>query len=106
MAAICTTDIWNTEPNILRPKPLSREEEVSVDMPMTEQDDEFLTEHEDVRSTHICLQRMIESALNVFHETTMVRRMEAMVEAKVVSFSENANLEASKGKKTPVYQDV
>lgn len=49
---------------------------------------------------------MIESALYVFRETTLDRRIEAIVEKIVVSLLETANNEAAKGKMKPVYKAV
>lgn len=47
---------------------------------------------------------MIESALQVFEETTTERRMEAIMETEVVNLIETANHEAAKGEQTPFYQ--
>lgn len=53
MGAIRTTDIWKGGPNMSSPGPSSLEEEVAVDMPMTDEENEFPTESEDVRTALI-----------------------------------------------------
>lgn len=49
---------------------------------------------------------MIDSAIPVFQETTLHRRIEAMAKAKVVSLLETASHEAAKGVKSTAYQAV
>lgn len=46
---------------------------------------------------------MIVSVLHVFHETTLKRRIDAMLETRVISLLETANFEATKSEKTTVY---
>lgn len=106
MASIRTTRIWNMELITPSPWPPSHKEEVAVHMPVTHKDDELLTETEGVRPTHVEIQRMIESALPVTQEATKGRRRVEMLETKVGIFLGNANQEAAKCQKIPVYQDV
>lgn len=60
----------------------------------------------DKRPTHLKMLRAIESALHVFQEANLNRRIEAMVETKVVSFLESGDREAVKYEETPVHQVV
>lgn len=49
---------------------------------------------------------MIEAALHVFQETTLVRCIETIVEIKVLRFLETVNCKAVKGKQPLVYEPV
>lgn len=53
-------------------------------MPVTDGEDEFVMKTEDVGSTCVEMQCMIESVLYAFRETTLDRRIEAVVETNVV----------------------
>lgn len=75
-------------------------------MPVTDEDEEFLMETEDMRPTHVGIQRMIGAALHVFEETTSVRRIEGIINTKVISLLETANHKGCRGQKTLVYQAV
>lgn len=60
MAFIRSTDIWSMKPIVLRPKPSSCKEEDAVDIPTTDEDDEFLVDSGHLKATNIEVQRMIE----------------------------------------------
>lgn len=85
VGAIRSTDIRNVEPTMSTPGPSSCKEEVAVDIPGGDEDDEFLLETDDLRSVHVELNRMVESSQHVFQKTILDRRTDVMVETKVVS---------------------
>lgn len=84
MAAIGTTDIWNVHHTMSISGPSSRKEDVDVDMPGTDEDDEFVIETENVQPVQVEMRRMVESALHAFQETTLDRRIEAIIKTKVI----------------------
>lgn len=75
MAALRMMDICNMKPSSSRPGPSSRKKEVAVDMPVTDEHDEFLMERKVMRRTYVDIQRMIEAAVQVFQKPTTDRQM-------------------------------
>lgn len=75
-------------------------------MVMTNEDNEFLIETLHVKPANVAMQNMIESTIQVFQESTLDCHIEAMVEAKFVSFLESGNHKTGKSKRTHVYQAV
>lgn len=106
MAAVSTTDTWNVDRIFSRPGPLSRKEEDAVDLTETDEVDEILVETENIRPTYAASQRMIELVLHVFQETTLCRRIDAMIEARAVCLLESTNREATEAEKPPVHEAV
>lgn len=66
MATIRMTHICNKKPTKSGFGPSSCREKVAVDMSVTDVDNEIVTKPEDVRPTHVEMQRTIESALHLF----------------------------------------
>lgn len=93
--AIRTADIWNVGSTMVNPRPLSCREEDATDMTVTDKDEELLIETEDVRIMHVEMQRMVESTLHVFQETTLERRIEGTIKTIFVSFYTESSLEAT-----------
>lgn len=83
------------EPTMSRSGRSSPKKEVSFSMPVTVEDDQFVTEIEEIRPTPSDMHVMIQSALHVFQETTMDRRMEKMVETEAISLFEIINQEGA-----------
>lgn len=102
MAAIRYTDIWKADPTFSRRGPSSGNENDAVDMPSTDEDDEFSMETKDLRLTNVKMQRMIMSAFYIFEEIALDRRNASMGEALLVSLLEAAHYEASKNETTPI----
>lgn len=105
-AALRTKDIWNVDPTNSRPRSLNRKEEAAADMPVTNEYHQFVMEAKYMRPTYVEMLCMINSALHVFQEVTVDRRIEEMVRAEVVSLLETANHYCGKGEKTTINQDV
>lgn len=99
MGAFHIKDVGNMATTTSRSGPSSRSKDVTVDMLMTYEDDKFIMEAEEVRPERIEMQRMTKWGLQVLQDTTMDRRMEAIVETRVVSLFENSNQDAAKSKK-------
>lgn len=89
-----------------RPLLSSRKEDDAVAVLTTDENDEFLMEPKDVRPSYVEVRRMIESALQIFEETTLERRNDTMMEIKVASLFEIATQEATKLGKIIDYLDV
>lgn len=85
MPTTCTTDIWDVNPIASRHGPSFRKEEHAVYFPTNDKDDEILTDLDEVRPTHVEVQHMIESTLQMFKETNMKSCLGVMVETKAVS---------------------
>lgn len=105
MAEIRITNIWNVISIQSRPKPVFHKKENDMDVPASNEENEFVLETEDLRPTNVEIQRMIDSALYVFQESTLNHRIGEMVETKVASLLEITYHEAAKGEKTSVYKD-
>lgn len=60
----------------------------------------------DSRLKQLQMQRMIKLVLQVFQETTMDRRIEVIVENRVVRLLETGNHEVADRGKTPIYRAV
>lgn len=60
-AATCTTGVWNVERTISSPGPLLRTKKVSVDMAMTNEQDQCVMDADD--GPHVEMQRMVDSVL-------------------------------------------
>lgn len=80
-----------------RPGLLSSTEKAPVDISVTVDDDEFLTEAEDVRPMHVETQRIVDLALLVFIQVPFHPRSKEIVIAKVLLL-ENADSAAVKTK--------
>lgn len=63
-------------------------------------------ETKDVRTLHVRIERMVESVLHEFQETTLDRCVEAIVETKVINLLETVSYKALKGENTFSYQAV
>lgn len=59
---------------------------------------------DDLRPTHVEVQRIVESALQIFENSTLERCYAAILEAELVSLLETANQEPAKREKDPVYR--
>lgn len=66
MEVIRTTDIYNVNLIASSPEHSSRKEEDAVDLPDAVEDDECLIQRDDMRPTHVEIQRMNESTLQIF----------------------------------------
>lgn len=104
MAISHTIDLWNVNPTALRQDSSFRDEKNLFDIPANVEDDAFVMNPDDVDPAHAQTQRMIELLLHVFTETTWERRLEVMVEIKVIGTPPSANQEAAKGEKITVFQ--
>lgn len=96
METIHKTDIWNVVDITSRPEPSSCMEEGAIHVPVTDEYDVFLMETKDVSPKNVEMQRMTEWALQIFLETTLDRRLKAILETQVVSLLETASHENSK----------
>lgn len=92
------------EPRCLETGPLSSKKQEAVDVPATNENDQFPMDSYNAGPLHVEVQRLTDSALQIFEETTLKRFLGAMVESKVVSLLRKAIQEAAKGEKTPIYQ--
>lgn len=101
-----TTEIWYVSPIGSSPDPSYSKEKDAVDVPATDEDDEFIVESEDMSPAHAEIKRMIESPFHVFQEAILNHRIEAMIETKVVSLLETFNHETARGEKMSVEQAV
>lgn len=79
LAIIRTMDAWNVNRITLRLRPSSREEENAFDVPVTDKGDEVQIDPDNARRAQVEVQRMIESVLHIFEETTLECRLEAIV---------------------------
>lgn len=61
---------------------------------------------DDVRPTHVGMQRVIVSAIRIFEDTTIERRLGVTVKTKVISLLETANQETANGEKASANQAV
>lgn len=66
-------------------------------MPVADKYDAFLMKTEDLRPNYVKIQRTIESALHIFEKATLHRRIEAIVQIKLVCLLGSANHEVDKG---------
>lgn len=71
-----------------------RKEKIAVDTAIADEYDEIITETQEVWPMHVEMRRTVESNLHIFKEITLDRRVEAIVETKVVSIRETISHEA------------
>lgn len=84
----------------------SFKEEDAVYVPVTDKDDEFLMETEDVRQKHVGMQHIIEATLHILQETTLERHTDEMLETIVVSLLEVADHKDATGEMASLYEAV
>lgn len=75
MVTMHRTDICNVNPIASRPWILFPEEWDAMDLPTTIEDDEYLIDCDDARQSQANMQRMVESALKMYEEPIMERRL-------------------------------
>lgn len=73
-------------PIALKALPISTKDEKSVEVPAPEEDEDLSVGFNDVKSTQVEVQRVIESPIQVFKATDVKRCVKAMMETKVISF--------------------
>lgn len=85
--------------------PSAKEEDV-IDIPVADEEVEFVMETEDIRTTHVGVRRLIESTSHVFQEATLDHRNEELLEVQVNTLHETDSLEAARSQETTFYQAV
>lgn len=90
-------------PASTRPLLSSRKDKDAADVPVSGDDNNFLIDRNEVRGMHVNVQHMIESVLQLFEQIDLERRVEDIVENKVVILSVTTNQQVAKGERTPFY---
>lgn len=106
MAIICATDIWKVESTMSRLGPSYRKEEVTVDMLMTDENNDFLKAAGYMSPIHVEMQCIIELILYVFQESTFDRQVKAMIKTQGLSLLETADYDAGKGVKSSIHRAI
>lgn len=101
LATICATDIRNADPFSLRLRHWSRKTENTVDLPARDEDDDLVMDPEDVMSTDIVVQGMIESGLKMFGRTNLERHIGIAMETKSCQLTWNRQSGCRQGREEP-----